>query len=959
MSFDHPESGGTVSTSSQTVNSGETFVCPKATRSGFNFVGWYRDQAKTTFGCFADTTYGSGSSITLYAEWAAIQAWKPPADNYQLINDPDTYTRICLTLGWKECGNWTIYDALGNEKNRVVGPLSVDSLKSTCGAGGCGGGVGGHYVLTGQYQVPNSTSSSQNTPNTVTGYTGVGTQFGGYAVVHPDGYVCGVTVSNGAFVFNSSGTMTTEYMGCPIGSPLIFQTKPSPSGNVTGWHGKDVKYSNGVFTLSNGTRIIDGIATDTNGRVWDTGSGATISEPTSSSSNSSSSAAAAALAAAEAAKKAAEAAASSNSNASAGSTSTTPSNSSSSQNSSSPAPNPTTTTPSVVPTQPTSTASIQSCYQAYDFGQLGNIPQVIVSNRTSGAISLDLLINGIESGSCVGVDIWMGKEPKPTFSIFGIYGDKDASSSTPKFRLYLADQLLSCTPLTIRGWYTSTSSRSQYGTAYNSSGCNGMAPEQSQLVAQSKGYLLANQSALDSLANERAKYSGIAATDSTASATTGSSSSSGTRGVPPRPSSPRLKITDLKVQLTVTVGDGTTSVTGAYLINPELGFGLDNILSGTVIRNQAIFEFPLDGATAGTSTVAEIYAANLSGTSQALELPIALPEIQQPASLPGNNSTKPSKPSNIRFGFSGLNATVTVDLPNQEIAKASNVVLTSPLLGYTSSSPLSAKISGNSAIFEIRLTQLLLGQSAAMQIYSVNSSGQSETLDTELKIPSTLPPTQPQGNSNNQGTQNNSSNSASKTATSANNKNPVVSDSKNKFVPPTPESPKYRIQNGNVIVTVETPSRSGGNAETAYLVAPGVGITKDAPLKVKVKNDQAVFTIPIYESMAGKSTDVAVYSFNDAGLSKPLAGKVTIPKNLQGIAQGSAPAPSTKVAPLPSTTAKTTTTATNQPSKSTVKPTVKATTKAGTSTKTINCAKGTQVRSFVATACPTGWTKKN
>ena len=109
---------------------------------------------------------------------------------------------------------------------------------------------------------------------------GSGTQFGGYAVIHPDGHVCGVTVSNGAFVFNSSGTMPIEYMGCPIGSALVFQTKPSPSGNVAGWHGTNILYSDGIFYItSNGkvsTTIKDGIATDSDGRVWDTGSGATI-----------------------------------------------------------------------------------------------------------------------------------------------------------------------------------------------------------------------------------------------------------------------------------------------------------------------------------------------------------------------------------------------------------------------------------------------------------------------------------------------------------------------------------------------------------------------------------------------------------------------------------------------------------------------------------------------------------
>lgn len=104
---------------------------------------------------------------------------------------------------------------------------------------------------------------------------------GGYAVIHPDGYVCGVIVGNDYFSGNDR-TMTSEYMGCPIGSRIIFQTKPSPTGNVAGWHGRDVTYSNGVFRLASGTTIQNGIATDPNGRVWDTGSGETITPAPSS-----------------------------------------------------------------------------------------------------------------------------------------------------------------------------------------------------------------------------------------------------------------------------------------------------------------------------------------------------------------------------------------------------------------------------------------------------------------------------------------------------------------------------------------------------------------------------------------------------------------------------------------------------------------------------------------------------
>jgi hypothetical protein len=74
--------------------------------------------------------------------------------------------------------------------------------------------------------------------------------------------------------------MTSEYMGCPVGSPIIFQTKPSPTGNVAGWHGTNVTYASGIFTIKNNglvaMTISDGIATDSTGRMWDTGSGATL-----------------------------------------------------------------------------------------------------------------------------------------------------------------------------------------------------------------------------------------------------------------------------------------------------------------------------------------------------------------------------------------------------------------------------------------------------------------------------------------------------------------------------------------------------------------------------------------------------------------------------------------------------------------------------------------------------------
>jgi hypothetical protein len=54
------------------------------------------------------------------------------------------YENICAPQGWLSCAEFTIYDSAGVEKNRVIGPISINSL---CGPSMCGGGVGGYAVI--------------------------------------------------------------------------------------------------------------------------------------------------------------------------------------------------------------------------------------------------------------------------------------------------------------------------------------------------------------------------------------------------------------------------------------------------------------------------------------------------------------------------------------------------------------------------------------------------------------------------------------------------------------------------------------------------------------------------------------------------------------------------------------------------------------------------------------------
>lgn len=102
---------------------------------------------------------------------------------------------------------------------------------------------------------------------------------GGYAVVHPDGHVCGVIVATSTDPFGNGGYMPQEYMGCPSGARIVFQTTPSESGNVAGWHGPNVIYNGTEFVINNGsssTSINNGVAIESNGRSWDTGTGRVI-----------------------------------------------------------------------------------------------------------------------------------------------------------------------------------------------------------------------------------------------------------------------------------------------------------------------------------------------------------------------------------------------------------------------------------------------------------------------------------------------------------------------------------------------------------------------------------------------------------------------------------------------------------------------------------------------------------
>ena len=227
----------------------------------------------------------------------------------QVANADDTYERICLSQGWTPvCAEWTIYNSEGAQTNRVIGPNELSALLIICGNTGCGLGVGGRAEKGKTYsdepgaaaaraaataaaeKAHNDYLASQSTSSSSSsGQSGLG----GYAVIHPDGHVCGVIVATSSDPFGNGGFMPNEYMGCPAWSRIVFQTTPSESGNVAGYHGNTVTYdaNTNSFSISNnsGTTpkkeekpqvtlvLKDGVATDSTGKSFDTGTGLSTS----------------------------------------------------------------------------------------------------------------------------------------------------------------------------------------------------------------------------------------------------------------------------------------------------------------------------------------------------------------------------------------------------------------------------------------------------------------------------------------------------------------------------------------------------------------------------------------------------------------------------------------------------------------------------------------------------------
>ena len=240
----------------------QAFTCPSGAGRGIGVdLNFTTDRSDDVQYAYCVKTWRSSETINAETK-------------YRIDIETAQASALALSLAWNTANP-------GQQKCFQWGPITSPSGGTSSG-GVCANPVGslpsGVDTSTTTPAVDTRTTTpavdTRTTTPSPTPYNGTG----GYAVVHPDGHVCGVIVANSSDPFSNGGTMPQEYMGCPSGSRIVFQTKPSSDGNVAGVHGQNVVYNNGVFTVlgsdsKTATTIVNGVATDSSGRKYDAGSG--------------------------------------------------------------------------------------------------------------------------------------------------------------------------------------------------------------------------------------------------------------------------------------------------------------------------------------------------------------------------------------------------------------------------------------------------------------------------------------------------------------------------------------------------------------------------------------------------------------------------------------------------------------------------------------------------------------
>jgi len=137
--------------------------------------------------------------------------------------------------------------------------------------------------------------------------------------------------------------------------------------------------------------------------------------------------------------------------------------------------------------------------------QQQNLPKVLkVNARDYRQTSVDLLINGLPEGTCVGMDTFVIGTTEPISSTVGIVTSIDLAGNTPKFRMNLDTSAHECgggtnNKIEVRGWWAYQGRYSQYGEPFQIPNCFSTIPAQgSSLIAQQSSVSLVGENGIQS-----------------------------------------------------------------------------------------------------------------------------------------------------------------------------------------------------------------------------------------------------------------------------------------------------------------------------------------------------------------------------------------------------------------------------------------------------------------------------
>ena len=389
---------------------------------------------------------------------------------------------------------------------------------------------------------------------------------------------------------------------------------------------------------------------------------------------------------------------------------------------------------------------------------LANTPpaQVLAEARTEIFTTLDLLVDHVPLGTCMGVDIWVDGAPTAEIIAVGSVNQVNNASEvaskgwTTNFRLPIDTHLLGCKPFDVYPWYVYGNIRSPYGQVWKSSGCAG-APLTNQSLGSHTTF-----EPISTFPNGVAEVQQRMATLISS------------RSKPSTPQIQSLSYSNGNLQILVNlpnlVKDGITS---AQLISPVLGYPSTSPLIALIAAGKAIFTCPISQAISGKTIPVSITSSSQTSQSEPLISSITIPnfsvapsKVSATPSLPAPKKTPsknldqkfvPSTPSNPAYKLSANQVVISVDAPSKPGAVAVGAMLLAPDLGFTQAHPVIGSLSGGKAIFRIVLSPSMAGKSAQVAIYLTNAAGSSAPLAGQVTLPPVIPGGAPDSNPSHQG----------------------------------------------------------------------------------------------------------------------------------------------------------------------------------------------------------------